>query len=119
MIDTAQAKHLRDRAVQLARTEGRVCYNIEVRGFLRRIIQYERGRLRIEYLSPRFPDVPPPKTARPFAYTILVRFDGSKVLNVAWDDTRTAVLIFKPGEWERGLCAAAGGGKSAYEKSWT
>jgi hypothetical protein len=48
--------------------------------------------------------VPPPiKSARPSAYTILVRFNGSKVLSVAWDDTRTVVSIFKPGDWERAL----------------
>jgi hypothetical protein len=105
MIDTAKAKHLRNLAVRLARAEGRAGYNIETKGFFRRIALYERGRLQIEYLSPRFLDVPLPKTARPFAYTILVRFDGAKVLSVAWDDTRTSVLIFKPGDWERYLTA--------------
>ena len=103
MIDTAKAKQLRDLAVRLSRAEGRAGYNVETKGFFRRIAQYERGRLHIEYLSPRFPNVPPPKTARPFAFTILVRFSGLKVLSVAWDDTRTVVSIFKPGDWERAL----------------
>jgi hypothetical protein len=101
----AAAEELRDLAVRLSRAEGRAGYNVETKGYLRRIVQYERGRLHIEYLSPRFPDVPPPKTARPFAFTISVRFNGAKVLSVAWDDTRTTVLIFKPGDWERYLTA--------------
>jgi len=103
MIDTAKAKQLRDQAVRLARSEGRPGYNIETKGLLRRIIQFERGRLFIEYIAPRYSDTPLPKTARPSAYTILVRFDGTKVLSVAWDDSRTAVLIFKPGDWEHRL----------------
>jgi hypothetical protein len=103
MIDTGNAKHLRDQAVALVLSEGSVSGNIETRGQLRLVIQYERDRLFIEYIAPRYPDNPPPKTARPSASTILVRFNGSKVLNVAWDDTRTAVLIFKPGDWERRL----------------
>jgi hypothetical protein len=32
-------------------------------------------------------------------------FDGLKVLNIAWDDARAAVLILKPGIWERWLAA--------------
>jgi hypothetical protein len=103
MIDTTKAKHLRDQAVGLVRSEGRVEGNIDTKGLLRRIIRYERGRLFIEYILPRYPDNPIPKTARPCAYTILIRFDGLKVLSVAWDDTRTAVLILKPGDWERSL----------------
>lgn len=104
MIDTAKAKHLRDRAVALVRSEGCVSGNIETKGQLRRIVQYERGRLFIEYIAPRYPDPPSPiKTARPSAYTILVRFNAAKVLSVAWDDTRTAVSTFKPGSWERML----------------
>jgi hypothetical protein len=35
----------------------------------------------------------------------LVRFVGAKVLSVVWDDTRTAVLIFKPGDWQETLLA--------------
>jgi hypothetical protein len=101
MIDTARAKQLRDLAIRLVRAG----YNVETKNFFRRLVQYERGRLHIEYLSSRFPDVPPPKAARPFAFTILIRFDGAKVLSVSWDDTRTAVLIFKPGDWERYLAA--------------
>ena len=104
MIDTAKAKQLRDQAVALASSEGRWSGNIETKGQLRRIIQYDRGRLFIEYIAPRYPDAPSPiKTARPSAYTILVRFNGSKVLSVAWDDTRTAVVIFRSGDWERTL----------------
>jgi hypothetical protein len=79
--------------------------NIEVRGQQRRIVEYERGRLSIKYVLPRYPDAPAIKTARPTAFTILVRFDGLKVLNIAWDDARTAVLILKPGIWERWLAA--------------
>jgi hypothetical protein len=105
MIDTAKAKWLSDLAVRRSRAEGRSGYNVETKGFFRRITQYERGRLHIEYLSPRVPDAPLPKTARPFVFTILVRFNGAKVLSVAWDDTRTTVLIFKPGDWERYLTA--------------
>jgi hypothetical protein len=35
----------------------------------------------------------------------LVRFNGAKVSSVAWDDTRTTVLIFKPGDWDWYLTA--------------
>jgi hypothetical protein len=90
MIDTANAKNLRDRALRLVRSEGRPTYFFGARGRQRRIVHYEHGRLNIEYVSPRYPDQPAAKTARPSAYTILVRFDGSKVLSVAWDDIRTA-----------------------------
>lgn len=62
-----------------------VCFRGAFSGFFRPITQYERGRLHIEYLSPRFPDAPLLKTARPFVFTILVRFNGAKVLSVAWD----------------------------------
>jgi hypothetical protein len=103
MIDTAKAKHLRDQALRLIRSEGRTVCFIEMKGIQRRIVEYERGRLFIEYLSPRYPDNPMPKTARPFAYSISVRIDGSKVLSVAWDDTRTTVLLSKPGGWEQFL----------------
>src|SRR5882757_10717992 len=99
-IDTAKAKQLRDLAVRLARAEGRLGYNVETKGFFRPITQCERGRLHIEYLSPRFPDAPLPKTARPFVFTILVRFNGAKR---CLGDTRTTVSIFKPGDWERYL----------------
>jgi hypothetical protein len=101
MIDTAKAKHLRDQAARLARREGRATGIVETEGRQRRIVQYESGRLNIEYISPRYPNEPAVKTVRPSAYAILVRFDGSKVLSVAWDDTRTAVLLMKPGRWER------------------
>jgi hypothetical protein len=82
MIDTAIAKELRDLAARFVRAEARAGYNVETKGFFS-IALYERGRLHIEYLSPRFPDEPLPKTARPFAYTILVRFAGWKVLSTA------------------------------------
>ena len=109
MTETAdacfKAKRLRDQALRLVRSEGRASGNIEVRGQQRRIVEYERGRLSIKYVLPRYPDAPAIKTARPTAFTILVRFDGLKVLNIAWDDARTAVLILKPGIWERWLAA--------------
>ena len=100
-----KAKRLRDQALRLVRSEGRASGNIEVRGQQRRIVEYERGRLSIKYVLPRYPDAPAIRTARPTAFTILVRFDGLKVLNIAWDDARTAVLILKPGIWERWLAA--------------
>jgi hypothetical protein len=100
MIDTDKAKRLRDQAVRLARSEGRISGNIETKAGLRRIVQYERGRIAIEYIAPRYPDAPRIKTARPCAYTILLRFNGAKVLGVAWDETRTSVPIFRPGSWE-------------------
>jgi hypothetical protein len=103
MIDKAKAKHLRDQALRLVRSEGRFVGNGEFKGQQRRYAEYERGRLRIDYAAPRDPDAPATKTARPSAFTILVRFDGLKVLSVAWDDTRTAVMILKPGDWERSL----------------
>ena len=93
----------------LVGSEGHVSGNIETRGQLRRIIQYERGRLFIEYIAPRYPDAPSPiKSARPSASTIMVRFNGAKVLSVAWDNTRTAVLIFRPGDWERKWLSISG-----------
>jgi hypothetical protein len=105
MIDKTKAKRLRDQALRLARSEGRASGNIEVRGQQRRIVEYQRGRLSIKYVLPRYPDAPAIKTDRPTAFTILVRFDGLKVLSIAWDDARAAVLILKPGIWERWLAA--------------
>jgi hypothetical protein len=79
MIDKAKAKHLRDQAVRLVRSEGRWTGNIETKGLLRQIIQYERGRLFIEHIAPRYSGARSPiKPARPSAYTILVRFNGRK-----------------------------------------
>ena len=65
MIDKTKAKRLRDQALRLARSEGRASGNIEVRGQQRRIVEYERGRLSIKYVLPRYPDAPAFKTARP------------------------------------------------------
>jgi hypothetical protein len=94
---------------RLAHSAGSWTGNIETKGQLRRIVQYERGRLFIKYIAPRYPDAPSPiKAARPSASTIMVRFNGAKVLSVAWDDTRTAVLIFKPGDWERKRLSISG-----------
>jgi hypothetical protein len=76
-----KAKRLRDQALRLVRSEGRASGNIEVRGQQRRIVEYERGRLSIKYVSPRYPDAPAIKTARPTAFTILVQLrrpEGAK-----------------------------------------
>jgi hypothetical protein len=100
MIDAAKAKRLRNQALQLALSEGHISGNIETKGHLRRIFRYDCGRLSIEYIAPLYADAPRIKTARPCAYTISVRFNGSKVLGMSWDDTRTAVQIMKPGGWE-------------------
>ena len=53
-----KAKRLRDQALRLVRSEGRASGNIEVRGQQRRIVEYERGRLSIKYVLPRYPDAP-------------------------------------------------------------
>ena len=58
MIDKTKAKRLRDQALRLARSEGRASGNIEVRGQQRRIVEYERQRLSVKYVLPRYPDAP-------------------------------------------------------------
>jgi hypothetical protein len=80
MIDTAKAKWLRDLAVRRSRAEGRSGYNVETKGFFRRITQYERGRLHIEYLSPRVPDAASQNRAAFCLYNFgpLQRREGSK-----------------------------------------
>lgn len=99
-----KAKRLRDQALRLVRSEGRASGNIEVRGVNSDVSlntnaddlasnTYCRAILMHLHLKP------------PGLLTILVRFDGLKVLNIAWDDARTAVLILKPGIWERWLAA--------------
>jgi hypothetical protein len=106
MIDTAQAKRLRYQAVHLVRTAGRPVGVVETNGRLRRIVQYERGGLGVEYVYPRDLNGLTTKAARPTDYTILIRFNRVKVFSMAWDKTRTAIFIFKPGNWQRYLSPA-------------
>ena len=71
-----------------------------------KLFQYERGGLGIEYVYPRDLNGPATKVARPTDYTILIRFNRVKVFSVAWDTNRTAIFIFKPGNWQRYLSPA-------------
>jgi hypothetical protein len=102
---TIHAKRLGNRALALARA-GTNTGNIEVGGQVKRIRQYERGRLLIRYVFPLEVGGGPQimgKSSRPTERQIEAVFDGTKVLRIAWDQQCSVVITYKPGIWERAL----------------
>jgi hypothetical protein len=100
IVGQSGRKSIQPRPLVCLRRHRGVPFAFSPNSISRRIASDRAGFGRSDY-----PVAPAIKTARPTAFTILVRFDGLKVLSIAWDDARTAVLILKPGIWERWLAA--------------
>ena len=98
-IDKAHAKRVGRQAYRLVRDHGRIIGYI-LEGPARHIVEYECRGLTLELRSPAPVGAAEPleKTARPTEFELFISCNEAKLLRIAWDETRSAVTHFAPGD---------------------
>ncbi len=99
-----RALKLRDTALKLVRSKGKLSPLLTGKTVLFKTLTYESGFLKIHYRSPYAP-IPDGAATMPYGLDV---YWPKKVLVIEWNDTGEVHIVgFRRGEWETKLMALA------------